>query len=92
MVLPLMVRLRLVMQAVSNFSFSSARSRASGTGTRRLRRYQPSSPSTPPFSLPLAGLQYSLQKPQCEPKAMIRSVSTRCRPRRIFFTAIVRLS
>ena len=33
---------------------------ASGTGTRQLRRYQPSSPSTPPFSFPFAGLQYWL--------------------------------
>ena len=46
----------------------------------------------PPFSLPLAGLQYSLRYPQCERNAMIRSVSTRCRPRKIFFTTDVMLS
>src|SRR6185437_6214463 len=44
----------------------------------------------PPFSLPLDGLQYSLWKPQCERNAITRVVSSRCRPRRIFFTALDR--
>ncbi len=78
MFLPKMVRLRLAVQSANNCRFSSSRSSAWGTGTSHLRRYRPSSPSTPPFSLPLAGVKYSLLKPQCEGNAMIRSVSIRC--------------
>ena len=33
--------------------------------------------TTPPFSLPRAGLQNSVSKPQCERKAISRSVSSR---------------
>src|ERR1039457_3196389 len=86
MLLPLIVRSRWATHAANNCAFNAAKSLASGTGTKKLRRYQPSSPSTPPFSLRLAGLQYSLRYPQCERNAMIRSVSMRCRPRKIFLT------
>src|ERR1017187_2164837 len=79
MLLPLIVRSRWATHAANNCAFNAAKSLASGTGTNQLRRYQPSSPSTPPFSLPLAGLQYSLRYPQCERNAMIRSVSMRDR-------------
>ena len=58
--LPMIVRLRLATQSASTCWFRAVRSLASGTGTSKLRRNQSDSPSTPPFSLPLAGLQYSL--------------------------------
>ena len=60
LVFPWIVRLRFAAHAFSNCSFNAARLSASGTGVRQLRRNQPNSPSTPPFSFPLAGLQYSL--------------------------------
>src|SRR5438874_6579270 len=77
--LPASVRLRFAIHLSSNCSFNASKVAASGTGVRQLRRNHPSSPSTPPFSFPFAGLQYALSYPQCERNAMMRSVSTRCR-------------
>src|ERR1017187_2603813 len=52
MLLPLIVRSRWATHAANNCAFNAAKSLASGTGTKQLRRYQPGSPATPPFSLP----------------------------------------
>ena len=72
--------------------FRAATSTASGTGTQWLRRKYPASPSMPPFSCGSAGVQNSASNRQCDRNAMKRAVSSRRDPRRIFFTADVRLS
>src|ERR1022692_1695737 len=54
---PLITRASMSSQPCRRYAFSPSRFTASGNGTSQLRRYQPPSPSTPPFSLPRATLQ-----------------------------------
>src|SRR6516165_1460429 len=80
------------LEASSKSKFSASQLATFGTGTIWFRRKYPPSPSTPPFSCPSAGVQNSDSNPQCDRKAMNRVVSSRWCPRRIFFTALFRLS
>ena len=72
--------------------FSSARSLATGTGTQWFHRKKPLRLPRRPSRAVRPACRTRLQNRQCERKATKRAVSSRRYPRRIFFTADVRLS